>query len=261
MDDPSALPGDSPRGNRAHYLRDAAEYDYAPPADTQLAQGERRRAQLLMRLAGLAPGGPGRPARRGEWVADLGMGGGQLVELLAGAGYAPLGFDLAWTNCAKGRASRPGVADHALLAAGDLFHLPLPPASVRTAFCSEVLEHLEQPAEAIREIGRVVRSGGVLVASCPWRQRIEWHLCIHCNRPTPIHAHLHSVHESRLGGWMEAGGFEVKRFVRFNHRALLTLRWARTAARLPYAVWRVVDAAAIAAWKIPCHFAAVGVRR
>lgn len=45
--------------------------------------------------------------------------------------------------------------------------LPFPDGSFDCAFCIEVLEHVPTPFEALREVYRVVKPGGVLVLSVP----------------------------------------------------------------------------------------------
>ena len=250
------------RGNTAHYSRDAAEYDYTPSADSELGQIELRRAQLLLRLAGLD-----KPAFQNDeqgLVVDFGIGGGQLLAMLAELGRRPLGLDIAWRNCARARTERSSLAPEkctARFAAADLYALPLADGSVSAGVVSEVLEHLEEPGAAVKELGRVLRPGGVLVASCPYREKLVWHLCIHCNQPTPANAHLQSVGESKMAGWMREAGLEPGRAVLFNHKALVALRWNRRTRRLPYGLWRAGEAAAMGLWRKPYHFAMVGVKK
>ncbi|PKO19596.1 hypothetical protein CVU37_02610 [candidate division BRC1 bacterium HGW-BRC1-1] len=258
----NAPPADRLRGNAAHYTRDAAEYDYAPSVDSELGQIELRRAQLLLRLAGLD-----QPAPAGEnqgLVADFGIGGGQLAAMMAELGWRPLGLDIAWHNCARARSERQALGDGksgARFSAADLYALPLPDGCVKAGVVSEVLEHLEEPGAAVKELGRVLQPGGVLVASCPYREKLVWHLCIHCNQPTPANAHLHSVSESKMAGWMRDAGLEPGRAVFFNHKALVAMRWNRRVRRLPYGLWRAGEAAALALWRKPYHFAMVGVKK
>jgi SAM-dependent methyltransferase len=50
---------------------------------------------------------------------------------------------------------------------GDVLALPLPDASFDAALSTQVLEHVTDPALALREIARVLRPGGRLVLTCP----------------------------------------------------------------------------------------------
>ncbi|MBN2038261.1 MAG: class I SAM-dependent methyltransferase [Chitinispirillaceae bacterium] len=50
--------------------------------------------------------------------------------------------------------------------------LPLKDRSVDTVFASAVLEHLEEPIEAIKEFNRVLKPGGCVIATVP----LFWHV-------------------------------------------------------------------------------------
>ena len=52
-------------------------------------------------------------------------------------------------------------------AAGDAIHLPLPDASFDVVTCQTVLMHLEKPLDALREMLRVLKPGGLLLCSEP----------------------------------------------------------------------------------------------
>lgn len=56
----------------------------------------------------------------------------------------------------------------------DLHHLTFPDASVGTAIAVETLEHVADPYRAVGEIHRVLRSGGVLIASIPFNFPIHY---------------------------------------------------------------------------------------
>ncbi len=50
----------------------------------------------------------------------------------------------------------------------DIMDIPEPDASFDAIMCIEVLEHLPRPVEAIKEISRLIRSGGVLILTAPF---------------------------------------------------------------------------------------------
>lgn len=50
----------------------------------------------------------------------------------------------------------------------DLRSIPVPSASFDAVLCTQVLAHLPEPLEALRELGRVMRPGGRLLLSCPF---------------------------------------------------------------------------------------------
>jgi ubiquinone/menaquinone biosynthesis C-methylase UbiE len=50
----------------------------------------------------------------------------------------------------------------------DITSIPEPDASFEAVLCSEVIEHLPNPVEAIREFARLLRSGGQLIITAPF---------------------------------------------------------------------------------------------
>ncbi len=50
---------------------------------------------------------------------------------------------------------------------GTVFAIPLPDASVDTVLCTQVLEHVDDPARALAEMARVLRPGGALILTVP----------------------------------------------------------------------------------------------
>jgi SAM-dependent methyltransferase len=95
-----------------------------------------------------------------------GLARGRLVDVGAGAQpYAPLfrgRVDRIVTVDYPGRAAPPRVDVW-----GDAQALPLRTASADTVLCVEVLEYLPDPGAALKEFGRVLRSGGRLLLTAP----------------------------------------------------------------------------------------------
>jgi ubiquinone/menaquinone biosynthesis C-methylase UbiE len=49
----------------------------------------------------------------------------------------------------------------------DIDNIPVPDKSFDVALCTEVLEHVPKPIEALKEIGRMLKTGGILYLSAP----------------------------------------------------------------------------------------------
>ena len=77
----------------------------------------------------------------------------------------------------------PFLEDAHVLRNGDT--LPLPDESVDVAYSCNVLEHLRNPLETLREIGRVLKPGGLFLAKTPNR----WHYATLAARCTPFWFH------------------------------------------------------------------------
>lgn len=99
-------------------------------------------------------------------VVDVGCGGG---ELLAALGEAWRDSTLYGVDVAASRLRAAGsIARRVRWIDADLgAALPLVDRAFEVVFCTEVLEHLEDPVRGLRELRRVLVPGGRLVLSVP----------------------------------------------------------------------------------------------
>jgi 2-polyprenyl-6-hydroxyphenyl methylase/3-demethylubiquinone-9 3-methyltransferase len=98
---------------------------------------------------------------RGSRALDIGCGGGLMAEEVARMGFAVSGVDPAAASVAVARA-------HALTSDLDIEYataggesLPFPDQSFDLVYCCDVLEHVTDPGQVIRETSRVLRPGGL----------------------------------------------------------------------------------------------------
>lgn len=97
-------------------------------------------------------------------ILDVGCGTGHHMKALARKGYAVAGVDGSEAMLAHARANNPGVELHL----ADVDHLPFPAATFDYVLCIEVLRYLRDPEPCVREMARVLRTGGVsLVTATP----------------------------------------------------------------------------------------------
>ncbi len=175
------------------YYRDVETYDWVDVADNLRgleAFFHRNRARVVRRMVAkyATPGAP---------ILDAGCGTGlNLRHLPAGS----TGIDINPRNVALLRQRLP---DHTIVE-GDVEALPFADASFGTVLCTEVIEHIPDPAAALAEYQRVLRPGGVVIGSVPARSAI-WKLRFlssTCPHSEPFH-HEYLPHEVRemLGGW------------------------------------------------------------
>lgn len=95
----------------------------------------------------------------GRRVLDAGAGTGLATAALVASGARVVALDLSHAMLAWHAAGRPAAA------VGELGRLPLATASVDDALAAFVLNHLPDPAAALRELRRVVRPGGAVLAT------------------------------------------------------------------------------------------------
>ena len=95
----------------------------------------------------------------GRIALDVGAGTGLVSEALAAAGARPIAVDRSPDMLRWRRAQRPP----ALVA--DAARLPLRTGAVHDAFAAFLLNHLPEPVPALRELARVTRAGGCVLAT------------------------------------------------------------------------------------------------
>jgi SAM-dependent methyltransferase len=101
-------------------------------------------------------------------VLNAGAGAGSLTASLLARGYRVTSVDMSEPFLERLRAvtARHGGEGSEVLWA-DLTALPFEDASFDGIVCGEVLEHIPDDVAALRELRRVLRPGGVLVATVP----------------------------------------------------------------------------------------------
>lgn len=100
------------------------------------------------------------PAR----LLDVGCGLGDVLARLPDQ-YQLVGTDYAWNNV---RISGRRLAGRASIARASIYELPYESNSFDACLCLEVLEHIEDDQRAAREIARVMKPGGILIAAVPY---------------------------------------------------------------------------------------------
>jgi ubiquinone/menaquinone biosynthesis C-methylase UbiE len=114
----------------------------------------------------------------GKRLLDVGCGPGSITRGLAQF-LAPgevVGIDLSRATLASARedAAARGIAN-LRYEEGSVYELPFPDASFDVVFAHQVLQHLREPGAAIREMLRVLRSGGLIaVRDVDWGTVAYW---------------------------------------------------------------------------------------
>ncbi|MBE0645045.1 MAG: class I SAM-dependent methyltransferase [Bacteroidetes bacterium] len=215
----------------AHYKQDAEQFDYfAERSGADLDASTRLQQTVMHFVSGDSP----------QRVLDLGSGGGWLLEMLASSPAHSKRVVCADLGIASLRTLRKRNPD-ALLVAADAERLPFRSGSFDVVVASEVLEHLNRPDYVVRQAAAILAPAGRLITSTPYRERLRYYLCIHCNQPTPVNAHLHSFDEHALMSMFGEAGLRHIRHATFQNKAMVFLRISWALRFLPWSIWRLID--------------------
>ena len=212
-----------------HYKKDAVEFDYFEERKGATEHDERRvREYIISKI----PKGV-------NSILDVGCGKGWVAKEFLPKGKTVVSLDISVTNpsIVKKLYSSP---KHFAVAA-DSFHLPFNNDSFGCVLASEIIEHVFNPAEFVKELFRVVKKGGSLVITTPYKEKIIYYLCIHCNQKTPAHSHIHSFDEKKLNSLNLEQDLESFKYETFGNKVLLFLRTYVILQFFPSWLWKLKD--------------------
>ncbi len=149
-------------------------------------------------------------------LLDIGCGGGLLSEEFARWGQAVTGIDPSGNSIATARthAERSGLDIEYVVAGGE--RIPFANETYDAVFCCDVLEHVTKPIDVIREVGRVLNSGGLFLYDTinrTWRSKLaivkafqewKWTSCA----PPDLHAWPNFIKPSELREMMTSVSLE-----------------------------------------------------
>lgn len=140
-------------------------------------------------------------------VVDAGAGWGQLSIAVAQKGHQVIAIDCADSRLKRfeHQAEELGIVQ----LQGSIEQTSLPDRAADCVICSEVLEHLPEPAKAIAEFSRITRSGGLLVLSVPNAEALQEPGCSDCATCLHPHGHLHSFGVTDVRQLLEPFSFEI----------------------------------------------------
>jgi ubiquinone/menaquinone biosynthesis C-methylase UbiE len=140
-------------------------------------------------------------------ILDAGCGDGAMCDDLVGrTGATVVGVDLSLKRALRGC---EGTA-RAVFAQGNLYRLPFRDDTFPLVLCADLLEHLDDPASAVRELVRV--SSRHVLVTVPYRIQVEKTLCPHCLREYFLYGHQHSFGKEGVTAMARDAGATVDRF-------------------------------------------------
>jgi len=193
------LPQPTAEGMAAYY---PAEYHGPPagrrfPAPVEWLQG-RLYGSRARRVEALAGGRAGR-------VLDLGCGPGRQLEAFRCRGWEVQGTELSESSAARAR--RLGIPVHV----GPASSWPWPAGHFDAVVMWHTLEHWPDPRQVMDRVGRLLRSGGVLMVSVPNFGSVEARLAREKWFHLDVPRHLAHFTVGALVGELGAAGLEIRR--------------------------------------------------
>jgi len=212
-----------------HYQKDSEYFDYFQDFESGASRHENIRVQdQIIQLI----------SNESKYILDVGCGRAWVAKRLLSTGADILSMDVSKNNPIKAIRKYPGSNHHALVA--DVFFLPIKENSIDCIVASEVIEHVPAPNEFVSNLFKILKPGGKLIVSTPYKEKIEYYLCVHCNRPTPKNAHLHTFNTENIKSLSPENSI-LKQVITLNNKYLLKLRTHLILQYLPFPFWRFVD--------------------
>jgi len=138
--------------------------------------------------------------KKSHIFVDIGCGGGLVTEQLSKRGFKMIGFDRSESSLEQARQHAEMAGLDTIYKVGNAYDLSLEIEnnSVDGVIMSDVLEHLHDLPRAIKEIGRILKPGGIFVFDTINRNLLSFLLAIVLVQESPFgilppHAHHWSL--------------------------------------------------------------------
>jgi ubiquinone/menaquinone biosynthesis C-methylase UbiE len=214
---------------KEHYQKDAVEFDYFEEHKGATAHDERRvREYVISKIP-----------KKAKSFLDVGCGNGWAAGKLLPKGKHVFSLDISVTNPARAKKLYPSAHHSGIVA--DSFYLPFNDCSFDCVIASEIIEHVIDPEKFIEELFRVVKSRGSLILTTPYKEKLIYYLCIHCNQKTPANAHIHSFDEKKLKDLYSGNDLESFKYETFGNKFLIYSMSFVILRYFPFWLWKLKD--------------------
>ncbi|MBG01323.1 MAG: SAM-dependent methyltransferase [Acidimicrobiaceae bacterium] len=156
--------------------------------------------------------------KKGHMVLDLGCGFGRHAFEVLRRGAQVVACDMALpelqevraTYAAMGEMGELDASAPAFTSLGDATRLPFNDASFDRVIASEVLEHIHNDEEALKELFRVLKPNGILAVTVPayLPEKICWALSDQYHAPAEVGGHVRIYRKRELETKIHDAGME-----------------------------------------------------
>jgi len=147
----------------------------------------------------------------GGLTVEIGVGSGTLLPFLIDKADRVVGLDQSpsMVTLARETVQHHHLNERVDVRLAEMNHLPLADDSVRTVVMNQVLHHAEQPVDVLREVGRVLAGGGLLVVADLTRHEHDW------VRERLADQWL-GFKRQELDGWLNEAGMQIRTYQEFG---------------------------------------------
>lgn len=226
---------------KEHYQTDAKEFDYFEERFGATEHDERRLREFIISEIDF----------EFNSILDVGCGKAWVAEKFLKRGKKVISLDISKTNPKRALEKYPSTNHFGTVA--DSFKLPFTENSFDLIIASEIIEHVVNPEGFVNELFRTLKPGGKLLISTPYKEKLRYVLCIHCNKKTPLNAHLHSFDENILTSLCKSEKLTKTEVKIFGNKLLIFLRTYVFMKYLPFRFWKFLDRSANLIFNKPIH--------
>lgn len=212
-----------------HYHEDAEHFDYFKPYNDLAVDHHFRRIHesILSKVP-----------ENSNMILDVGCGSGWVAQSLCKGQTNVVSMDISLANPLKINHIMNSTNHLAVVA--DAYNLPFENESFDCIIASEIIEHVSDPTLFLESLLKALKKDGLLIVSTPYNEKINYYLCVHCNKVTPQYAHLNSFNEHNFGNYIPEGIMSWNHLI-FNNSYLPKLRLHYIFQFLPFKIWRFFD--------------------
>jgi len=176
---------------------------------------------------------------RGLSILDIGAGDGDIAFTLARKGHTVSVFDISRIRLEKyeDQARSLGIVQ---LHGNVQERISVDDKTQDAVLCGEVIEHVPENNRAMAEIRRVLKTGGQLIVSVPYRETLKMMVCPHCGENFELNGHLHTYDESILANLFQSHGFIVTGW-HAGHTRVSRLLWMMIPFKFLLPLYHLID--------------------
>jgi len=211
-----------------HYEADAKHFDYFTEFSGAFRNELQRLHQTIINNI----------SAQNITILDVGCGNAWLANHFCNKNNKVVSMDISTVNPLKALQKVP--SDNHFAVTADVFHLPFKREAFDYIVASEILEHVTNPKLFVENLINILKPKGKLIITTPYNEKLKFELCVHCNRPTPHNAHIHSFTEKDFAFLCPTNAKILKIDV-FMNKILVKLRTHFFTKYFSFFIWKTWD--------------------